>query len=226
MQSNCGQGGESYYNADVGSSRYYLNIQNSCRMVGMHSLQQGGIDKIRSKQRESSRKKSSNVLLPKVSYLEDAHCERYREVFLNMMLDYNEFVDCRDLLQEDPNTGVGRSSLSSSSDTSLVTSPNSQNGSRDQSYEEEDHYLDGMRDYNDAIDLFKKRDVDQAKGKICQSASKKFEYGMFAYAIIKFKEAIEGNITLKNMSGVDCAPQEVIKEAVKCMLDSGKFFLP
>nr|WP_253308998.1 tetratricopeptide repeat protein [Rickettsia endosymbiont of Ceutorhynchus assimilis] len=225
MQNNCVQGGNPCYSINTGREFYYLNVRNSSMGVRMEKSQQGGIlNKIRSKQRESLRKKSSDDRLPKVSYLEDAHCERYRKAFLNKVFHYNKFIDSSMLSVEGQNTEMDRSSLNNSSSTSLDISSVSINDSRDES-REDDPYLDGMQDYITGLDLLKEGDESRAKNKIRESAVKGFECGMYAYAIIKFKEAMEGNITT-NMLGVNCAPQEVVKEAVECMVKSGRSFSP
>ncbi len=68
MQNNCGQGGNTCYSISTGREFYYLNVRNSSMGGRMEKSQQGGIlNKIRSKQRESLRKKSSDDRLPKVS---------------------------------------------------------------------------------------------------------------------------------------------------------------
>ncbi|MFP3016699.1 MAG: tetratricopeptide repeat protein [Wolbachia sp.] len=225
MQNNCVQGGNPCYSINTGREFYYLNVRNSSMGVRMEKSQQGGIlNKIRSKQRESLRKKSSDDRLPKVSYLEDAHCERYRKAFLNKVFNYNKFIDSSMLSVEGQNTEMDRSSLNNSSSTSLDISSVSINDSRDES-REDDPYLDGMQDYITGLDLLKEGDESRAKNKIRESAVKGFECGMYAYAIIKFKEAMEGNITT-NMLGVNCAPQEVVKEAVECMVKLGRSFSP
>lgn len=225
MQNNCVQGGNPCYSVNTGREFYYLNVRNSSMGVRMEKSQQGGIlNKIRSKQRESLRKKSSDDRLPKVSYLEDAHCERYRKAFLDKVFNYNKFIDSSMLSVEGQNTEMDRSSLNNLSSTSLDISSVSINDSRDES-REDDPYLDGMQDYITGLDLLKEGDESRAKNKIRESAVKGFECGMYAYAIIKFKEAMEGNITT-NMLGVNCAPQEVVKEAVECMVKSGRSFSP
>ncbi|MFP3023842.1 MAG: tetratricopeptide repeat protein [Wolbachia sp.] len=208
MQNNCVQGGNPCYSINTGREFYYLNIPNSLMEDRMEESQQGGII---SKMRKSLRKKSSNNRLPRISDLEDAHCERYRKAFLYKIFDYSKFIDFRSL-REDPNTEKSCLSPNDSSSISLNASSFALNESC-----ERDPYMDGMCDYDDGFDLLKEGNENQAKNKIRMAASKGFEGGMYAYAIIKFKEIMEGNITNS---------QEAVNEAVNYMVKSGKSFSP
>ncbi|WP_261983858.1 tetratricopeptide repeat protein [Wolbachia pipientis] len=209
MQNNCVQGGNFCYSINVGQGSYYPNIQNDFIGGRMHRsnrwedvLVGGSRRKIR---------KSSDGKVPKIIYFKDAHYERYRKELLRRILDYNQLIDSIVIPEEGSNKKMGDLSLDSSLDTSSISMDQS-NISMDQS-----DFDDVIQDYVRGVEMLKEGQESGGKDKIYEAAKQQLPHAMYAYSIIKFKEVMEGSTTNQ---------QELIKEAVKYMNDSGKCFFP
>nr|WP_253308826.1 hypothetical protein [Rickettsia endosymbiont of Ceutorhynchus assimilis] len=209
MQNNCVQGGNPCYSINVGQATYYPNIRNDFIGGRMHGSNQW--EAILAGGSKRKIKKLSDDKLPKISYFKDAHYERYRKELLRRILDYNQLIDSLAIPEEHSNKKMGDLSLDSSLDISSILKDQS-NISMDQS-----DFDDVIQDYVRGVEMLKKGQESVGKDKICEAAKQQLPHAMYAHAIIKFKEVMEGSTTNQ---------QELIKEAVKYMNNSGKCFFP
>ncbi|WP_434732345.1 tetratricopeptide repeat protein [Wolbachia endosymbiont of Zygogramma bicolorata] len=209
MQNNCGQGGNPCYSINVGQGTYYPNIRNDFMGGRMHGSNQW--EAILAGGSKRKIKKSSDDKLPKISYFKDAHYERYRKELLRRILDYNQLIDSLAIPEEGSDKKMGDLSLDSSLDISSILMDQS-NISMDQS-----DLDDVIQDYVRGVEMLKKGQESVGKDKICEAAKQQLPHAVYAYSIIKFKEVMEGSTTNQ---------QELIREAVKYMNNSGKYFFP